>query len=97
MAQVICNDGTIDVDNGEVLPCVNHGGISGQTGGVKAAPTDATNSDACVTGTTWNQSTQKCESIAPSDKDLTSTQKWGLVVGLTLVAYFILYKAGSLK
>jgi hypothetical protein len=85
MAQVICNDGTLDVSNGEVMPCLAHGGVSGQTGGVKAAPTDAIGEPA------------PDEAPAPANKDLTSTQKWGLVVGLTLVAYFILYKAGSLK
>ena len=89
MAQVICNDGTIEqeiVGESLVPNCITHGGISGQTGGVKAAPTDQIGEPA------------PNEAPAPaSDKDLTSTQKWGLVVGLTLVAYFILYKAGSLK
>lgn len=65
--EVICNDGTKDVSNGVVAPCLNHGGEKHGTG------------------------------LLIANKDLTSTQKWGLVVGLTLVAYFILYKAGSLK
>ena len=28
MAQVNCNDGTNDVDNGDLMPCLNHGGVA---------------------------------------------------------------------
>jgi len=84
MAQVICNDGTLDVDNREVLPCIGHGGVSGPTAGVKAPPASA-------------EVTVAAEEVAPNDKDLTTTQKWLAIIGITAVLYFILYKAGSLK
>ena len=58
--EVICNDGTKDVSNGEVIPCLNHGGVKTQ------------------------------------DKP-SNTNKWLAIIGLTALAYFILYKSGSLK
>ena len=34
---------------------------------------------------------------APTKKGMTDTQKWGVIVGASLIIYYILYKAGSLK
>ena len=86
MAQVICNDGTVEEE--AIENCVNHGGVTGlyvEEEATKTFGEPAPNGEPAPS------------ELAPADKDLTSTQKWGLVIGLTLVAYFILYKAGSLK
>ena len=62
MAEVICNDGTKDVDNGEVAPCLNHGGVDKHI-----------------------------------IKGLTNGQRWAFVIGGTLLAYYILAKAGAFQ
>ena len=106
--QVICNDGTIEEEaiGGEAIDvrnCLNHGGIKQglsedqMVRDYNPLNSDNQNASACPSGTVWNQSMQKCESIAPKPKGYTTTQKWLAVIGITAVCYFILHKAGSLK
>jgi hypothetical protein len=89
--EVICNDGTKDVGNGAIMPCTNHGGVK--------------KTSKCPEGTT--EIVNQCK-VAPCstscvDKDgntvqkSNNTNKWLAIIGLTAVAYFILYKSGSLK
>ena len=90
MAQVICNDGTIEEEaiGGEAIDvrnCLNHGGVSGPTGGVRGVPADS------VTATPDD------EVVTTITTEYTTTQKWLAVIGITAICYFILYKAGSLK
>jgi hypothetical protein len=84
MAQVICNDGTLDVSNGGVMPCLAHGGVSGPTAGIKGAPAEP------ITAAPE-------EVVITTATEYTTAQKWLAIIGITAVCYFILYKAGSLK
>lgn len=89
MGQVICNDGTTDVDNGIVAPCTINGGVSGQLGGVRTPTGVKTDS---VTATPEDEVV-----VTTITTEYTTTQKWLAVIGITAICYFILYKAGSFK
>lgn len=87
MGFVICNDGTKDVDNGFVAPCTFNGGVKDIINPIDSTTNTDTETD---NGTAITETT-------PTQKGLTTTQKWLAVIGLTAVCYYILYKAGSLK
>jgi hypothetical protein len=85
MAQVICNDGTTDVDNGFVAPCINHGGVKNP---LAIDTTIAIGED--VGEPSPNPSSSNTQKF-------TTTQKWLAVIGITAVCYYILHKAGTFK
>ena len=66
--EVTCNDGTKDVSNGAVQPCLANGGV-------KAPPAE----DKHII------------------KGLSTGERWAWFIGVTAVAYFLLYKSGALK
>jgi hypothetical protein len=65
---VLCKDGSFDITNGIVAPCVGKGGE------------DTT---ATVPATTVP--------VTPAEKEMTTGEKWALLIGLTVVAYGIIY------
>lgn len=113
MAQVTCNDGFLeDVQAGQ-FPCTEHGGVKTLPENPvyeELPPIEEPNTTVmCKDGTTDTLSTSgyhiTCNGhggIAETNegvigKSLTKTQKWMAIVGLTGLAYLILWKAGVFK
>jgi hypothetical protein len=111
MAQVTCNDGFLeDVQAGQ-FPCTEHGGVKnlGENPVYEELPpvVEPVTTVNCNDGTTDTISetgyTTLCEGhggVADAGvigKDLTKTQKWIAIIGLTGLAYVILWKAGVFK
>jgi len=92
--EVICNDGTKDVGNGAKLPCTNHGGVR-QTSKCPEGTTEIVNP--CEVAPCPTRCEDKDGNIVQKVQKSNNTNKWLAIIGLTAVAYFILYKSGSLK
>jgi len=96
MAQVTCNDGTVEeaiIGESKVANCFNHGGIQtgqGNSGGGEVRQ-EPIKSDGCGDGSGLGIG------LLLFPRCWSNQMKWGAIIGGTLALYYILHKTGSFK